>query len=97
MNRRGFLGAMLAAGAAPAIVKAANIMPVFMRRESGLLAPELGVYDVVVPVGNTLLTIDMITKEALRILHKNLAFVSRTNAAFDDSFYNAASLRMRQP
>lgn len=39
MDRRGFIGAILAAGAAPAIVKAANIMPVFVRRESGLLAP----------------------------------------------------------
>lgn len=40
MNRRGFLTAMLAAGAAPAIVQAANLMPIFMRRESGLLAPQ---------------------------------------------------------
>lgn len=39
MNRRGFLHAMLAAGAAPAIVKAANIMPVFVRFDSGLLVP----------------------------------------------------------
>lgn len=39
MNRRGFLHAMLAAGAAPAIVKAANIMPVFARLDSGLLVP----------------------------------------------------------
>ena len=39
MNRRGFLQIILAAAAAPAIVQAGNIMPVFMRRESGLLAP----------------------------------------------------------
>ena len=40
MNRRGFLGAILAAGVAPAVVKAANIMPVFVRREvGGLLVP----------------------------------------------------------
>jgi hypothetical protein len=42
MDRRGFLNAILAAAAAPAIVKAANIMPVFARRESGLLVPESG-------------------------------------------------------
>ncbi len=29
MNRRGFLGAMLAAGAAPAIVKASSLMPIW--------------------------------------------------------------------
>ena len=40
MNRRGFLLGMLAAGAAPAIVKAANIMPIFVRKEvGGLLVP----------------------------------------------------------
>lgn len=42
MNRRGFLATMFAACAAPAIVKAANIMPIFMRREGGLLAPVFG-------------------------------------------------------
>lgn len=39
MNRRGFLSAILAAGIAPAVCKAANLMPVFVRRESGLLLP----------------------------------------------------------
>lgn len=39
MNRRGFLGAILAAGAAPAIVKAASLMPVFTRSASGLFVP----------------------------------------------------------
>lgn len=42
MNRRGFLGAILAAGAAPAVVKYANLMPVFRRAESGLLTPLWG-------------------------------------------------------
>lgn len=40
MDRRGFLGAILAAGVAPAIVNAANLMPIFVRREGGLLAPQ---------------------------------------------------------
>lgn len=39
MNRRGFLGAILASGAAPAIVRASSLMPVFARLDSGLLAP----------------------------------------------------------
>lgn len=42
MNRRGFLGAILAAGAAPAVVKYANLMPMFRRAESGLLTPLWG-------------------------------------------------------
>lgn len=39
MNRRGFLQAILAAAAAPAVVKAANLMPV-KALESGVLVPE---------------------------------------------------------
>lgn len=37
MNRRGFLGALLAAAAAPAIVRAGSLMPVYVPRPSGLL------------------------------------------------------------
>lgn len=36
--------------------------------------------------GNTLLTISMITKEALRILENNLAFTRRVNRQYDDKF-----------
>lgn len=36
MNRRGFLGAILAAGVAPAVVQAANLMPM-VRRPSGVI------------------------------------------------------------
>jgi hypothetical protein len=45
VNRRGFLQAMLATGCAPAIVKAANIMPIFARSSSGLLVPEEAIYE----------------------------------------------------
>jgi len=38
MNRRGFLGAILAAGVAPAVVRYANMMPV-RRLTSGLVMP----------------------------------------------------------
>jgi hypothetical protein len=41
MNRRGFMGAILAAATAPAIVKAMNLMPVKVL-ESGLLVPDVG-------------------------------------------------------
>lgn len=36
--------------------------------------------------GNTLLTISMITKEALRILENNLAFTKRVNRQYDEKF-----------
>jgi hypothetical protein len=37
-------------------------------------------------MANTLLTISMITKEALRILENNLAFTKRVNRQYDDKF-----------
>lgn len=39
MNRRSLLATILAAGVAPSIVNASSIMPLFVRRESGLIAP----------------------------------------------------------
>ena len=41
MNRRNFLKGILAAGIAPAIVKAANIMPVRQISDTGIVQPEL--------------------------------------------------------
>jgi hypothetical protein len=53
-------------------------------------------------MANTLLTIDMITAEALRILHQKLNFIGTINRQYDDSFAkNGAkigdSLRIRLP
>lgn len=76
MNRRGFLHAMLAAGAAPAVVKAANIMPIFVRRDSGLLIAES---ITATEIGNRLITFEEITREALRLMHKNMQFVQKVN------------------
>lgn len=39
MNRRGFLGAMLAAAAAPAIVKAESLMPIWVPKQE-LIVPK---------------------------------------------------------
>lgn len=44
MDRRGFLGAILAAGCAPAIVRAESLMRTFVRHDSGILMPEIGWY-----------------------------------------------------
>lgn len=51
---------------------------------------------------NTLLTIDMITREALRILHQKLNFIGNVNRGYDDSFAKSGakigdSLRIRLP
>ncbi len=52
--------------------------------------------------GNTLLTIDMVTLEALRVLHGNLAFVKNVNRDYDDQFAREGAkigdtLRVRKP
>lgn len=51
---------------------------------------------------NTILTPDMITKEALRILHEKLTFVGTINKQYDSSFAQSGakigdSLRIRKP
>ena len=66
MNRRGFIGSILAIGAAPAIVRASSLM-----RVQGIIVPTLGEV-VAVNAGNSLLTIDQITKVALRVLEKQM-------------------------
>ena len=53
-------------------------------------------------MSNTILTPDMITKEALRILHQKANFIGSMNRAYDDSFAQSGakigdSLRIRLP
>jgi hypothetical protein len=53
-------------------------------------------------MSNTLLTIDMITKEALRLAHEKATFIGTINRQFDDSFGNEGAkigdtLRIRYP
>jgi hypothetical protein len=53
-------------------------------------------------MANTLLTIDMITREALRLAHEKAVFIGTINRQFDDSFGNAGAkigdtLRIRYP
>lgn len=67
MNRRGFLQGILAASVAPAFVGSSVLMPV-----KALAMPNLA--EVATYSGNTLLTIDQVTQEALRIFHQNLQF-----------------------
>jgi len=53
-------------------------------------------------MANTLLTIDMITREALRLAHEKATFIGTINRQFDDSFGSATgkigdTLRIRYP
>lgn len=53
-------------------------------------------------MSNTLLTIDMVTKEALRIAHEKATFISTINRDFDDSYAKTGAkigdtLRIRNP
>lgn len=88
-SRRGFLAGMLALGAAPAIVKASSLMPIFTRKEpGGLLVPaeEIEAYFENSIMDNVLLTPAMITKEALRILHINLSHMHELDRQFTDDY-----------
>lgn len=53
-------------------------------------------------MANTNLTIDMITREALRVAHEKLAFIGTINRQYDDSFARTggkigSTLRVREP
>lgn len=53
-------------------------------------------------MANTLLTIDMVTLEALRVLHGNLAFIKNVNRDYDSNFAKEGAkigdtLRIRKP
>lgn len=75
MNRRSFLASMLAAGAAPYVMSGGIGRGVLMQvREIVIPSTET-----VSAVNNELLTIDMITKEALLILEKNLVLTRNIN------------------
>ena len=72
MNRRGFLVGMLATGAAPFVVRAESLMPVVKVASDA---------EVLTYSGN--LSIEQITQEALRTLHKQMGFLETINRDFD--------------
>ena len=101
MDRRGFLRGILAAAAAPAIVRIGSLMPVksiFVPTTEEVLAftgaTSIG-------GGNTLLSIDLITREALRILYSNMDFLTQVNREYSDELLNVGkrgdSLIIRSP
>lgn len=76
MERRGFLGAILAAGMAPAFVGAKVLMPVKSvivqaQEYVGLVASPGG--------GNRLVTCELVAREALKVLNERLSFADSVN------------------
>lgn len=80
MQRRGFLGAMLAACAAPAIVRAGSLMRI---NPAIIGAPAM------------LITPDMVTREALRILHGRLRFMDNLNREYAIAWMPGAKVVVR--
>lgn len=86
VNRRGFLGSILLAGVAPAIVRADSLMRIVPIET---LVEQVDVTDLVIASrmpGNSLLSIDMITREALKIAHEKFAFLKELNAETDRAY-----------
>jgi hypothetical protein len=97
VNRRGFLQSILAAGVAPAVVGSGVLMPVrlvtpILREVEVVVDTELVVY------GNTLLTVSAITREALRILERELVLQHEVNAEYlkhFDAAFDGLTVRRR--
>ncbi len=101
MDRRGFLQSILALGAAPAIVRATSLMKV-----SGIILPtDEEIFELAgIPLeftsspGYPFLTPSMITREALKILEKNLIAANLVNRKFDKQLTKIGStIRIRSP
>lgn len=82
MNRRGFLGSILALGAAPAIVRADSLMRIV---PSQLLVET-----------DALLSYDRITREALRVAHEKMVFLRGIEREFGGSV-DRKHIRVRLP
>lgn len=92
MNRRNFLTSMLAACAAPAIVRADSLMRIVPRNELIFgfdLASEDSISVVFSPYD--------FTREVLDVLHKNIAFVSSINRDFSREYGQRRSIMFHDP
>lgn len=110
LSRRGFLGGLLAVVSAPAIVRVESLMP--MRAEIihptieilGNFGLEVG--DIVSMTsangGNTYLTVQSITREAVRLWTNSNAFIKSIDDQYDKEFAAdqaqiGSTLRIRLP
>lgn len=86
MNRRGFLGAILAAGVAPAIVRSSSLMKLVVPSQE-IIVPVLVPFD--------LITRSMIIRETLLVLEGNIEFAERVN--WDRNALTAGNVVVRKP
>lgn len=101
LNRRGFLGGIIASIAAPAIVKPFNLMPVVsMRALTDYVPGEIAQLDVLYG-SRQLLTISQITREAVRLFQNSNAFIQQIDRQYDDAFNTpfivGSQLRIKLP
>lgn len=103
MNRRGFLGSILALGAAPAIVRADALMRI-VPRDATVIAPEVGRITTFEFYESSNHAADamawaLIMQEALRIAHDKATFISGLNPHFKarlSKFEQAGTIRYRR-
>lgn len=92
MNRRGFLSGILALSAAPAIVKAANLMPIWVQRESGLYVSGIPYYDGVdlnFTTADLTLSLDNFSERII-----GPALIAIAQRIDDDVFYRAQKIAL---
>lgn len=82
MDRRGFLGSILALGAAPAIVRADSLMRI-IPREAAVVGVEFFESDIIIA---SRVPFDQITAEALRIAHEKMCFIRTVNRQYVEAF-----------
>lgn len=83
LSRRGFLGGLLAVVSAPAIVRVENLM-VLPRPE--IIIPQIETAVEYTLRTNSYLTLDMITREAVRLFTNSNAFIKYMDRQFDEEF-----------
>lgn len=97
MNRRGFLS-LFGATTAAAVIPSALVAELWAPSRTIFLPPTGGWAQ-----GNLLLSPQLIVREALRVLHKNLS-LSQIEREYDDAFFRSSdslkvgdTLRIRMP
>lgn len=84
LTRRGFLGGLLAVVSAPAIVRVESLMA--LPAPAKLIIPQEVLFEqasIVWQSGNNLLTVDMITREAVKLFQNSNAFIQELNAEYE--------------
>lgn len=86
MSRRRFLGIVGSTAAAAAVAPLVDLERLVWTPGQTIVVPDLG--DVVEfgGGGNQFLTVDWITKEALRVLEHNLRMIPKINRVYDDRY-----------